>query len=144
MNKTESRDITKRIIIEFEREDKTLYLDELNKITFTDNITQTQLFKAYLSSTSVEKIIYIIHDLLEGKRANSVFLNIESKVDKQIHNFKNPNLIKFIGQKEINKDGVYSMTFLKMDLKSHIRIEFDRDDLEDFLDNLYNTFVDYF
>ena len=36
------------------------------------------------------------------------------------------------------------MTFLKMDLKSHIRIEFDRDDLEDFLDNLYNTFVDYF
>lgn len=144
MNKTESRDITKRIIIEFEREDKTLYLDELNKITFTDNITQTQLFKAYLSSTSVEKIIYIIHDLLEGKRANSVFLNIESKVDKQIHNFKNPNLMKFIGQKEINKDGVYSMTFLKMDLKSHIRIEFDRDDLEDFLDNLYNTFVDYF
>ena len=144
MNKTESRDITKRIIIEFEREDKTLYLDELNKITFTDNITQTQLFKAYLSSTSVEKIIYIIHDLLEGKRANSVFLNIESKVDKSIHNFKNPNLMKFIGQKEINKDGVYSMTFLKMDLKSHIRIEFDRDDLEDFLDNLYNTFVDYF
>lgn len=144
MNKTESRDITKRIIIEFEREDKTLYLDELNKITFIDNITQTQLFKAYLSSTSVEKIIYIIHDLLEGKRANSIFLNIESKVDKQIHNFKNPNLMKFIGQKEINKDGVYSMTFLKMDLKSHIRIEFDRDDLEDFLDNLYNTFVDYF
>lgn len=144
MNKTESRDITKRIIIEFEREDKTLYLDELNKIIFTDNITQTQLFKAYLSSTSVEKIIYIIHDLLEGKRANSVFLNIESKVDKQIHNFKNPNLMKFIGQKEINKDGVYSMTFLKMDLKSHIRIEFDRNDLEDFLDNLYNTFVDYF
>lgn len=144
MNKTESRDITKRIIIEFEREDKTLYLDELNKITFTDNITQTQLFKAYLSSTSVEKIIYIIHDLLEGKRANSVFLNIESKVDKSIHNFKNPNLMKFIGQKEINKDGIYSMTFLKMDLKSHIRIEFNRDDLEDFLDNLYNTFVDYF
>jgi len=144
MNKTESRDITKRIIIEFEREDKTLYLDELNKITFTDNITQTQLFKAYLSSTSVEKIIYIIHDLLEGKRANSVFLNIESKVDKQIHNFKNPNLMKFIGQKEISKDGVYSMTFLKMDLKFHIRIEFDRDDLEDFLDNLYNTFIDYF
>lgn len=144
MNKTESRDITKRIIIEFEREDKTLYLDELNKIIFTDNITQTQLFKAYLSLTSVEKIIYIIHDLLEGKRANSVFLNIESKVDKQIHNFKNPNLMKFIGQKEINKDGVYSMTFLKMDLKSHIRIEFDRNDLEDFLDNLYNTFVDYF
>ena len=144
MNKTESRDITKRIIIEFEREDKTLYLDELNKITFIDNITQTQLFKAYLSSTSVEKIIYIIHDLLEGKRANSIFLNIESKVDKQIHNFKNPNLMKFIGQKEINKDGVYSMTFLKMDLKSHIRIEFDRDDLEDFLDNLYNTFIDYF
>ena len=144
MNKTESRDITKRIIIEFEREDKTLYLDELNKITFTDNITQTQLFKTYLSSTSVEKIIYIIHDLLEGKRANSVFLNIESKVDKSIHNFKNPNLMKFIGQKEINKDGVYSMTFLKMDLKSHIRIEFNRDDLEDFLDNLYNTFVDYF
>lgn len=144
MNKTESRDITKRIIIEFEREDKTLYLDELNKITFTDNITQTQLFKAYLSSTSVEKIIYIIHDLLEGKRANSEFLNIESKVDKSIHNFKNPNLMKFIGQKEINKDGVYSMTFLKMDLKSHIRIEFDRNDLEDFLDNLYNTFVDYF
>ena len=144
MNKTESRDITKRIIIEFEREDKTLYLDELNKIIFTDNITQTQLFKAYLSSTSVEKIIYIIHDLLEGKRANSVFLNIESKVDKSIHNFKNPNLMKFIGQKEINKDGVYSMTFLKMDLKSHIRIEFDRNDLEDFLDNLYNTFVDYF
>ena len=144
MNKTESRDITKRIIIEFEREDKTLYLDELNKITFIDNITQTQLFKAYLSSTSVEKIIYIIHDLLEGKRANSVFLNIESKVDKSIHNFKNPNLMKFIGQKEINKDGIYSMTFLKMDLKSHIRIEFDRNDLEDFLDNLYNTFVDYF
>ena len=144
MNKTESRDITKRIIIEFEREDKTLYLDELNKIIFTDNITQIQLFKAYLSSTSIEKIIYIIHDLLEGKRANSVFLNIESKVDKSIHNFKNPNLMKFIGQKEINKDGVYSMTFLKMDLKSHIRIEFDRNDLEDFLDNLYNTFVDYF
>lgn len=140
MNKTESRDITKRIIIEFEREDKTLYLDELNKITFLSCFTGKELFKTYLSSTSVEKIIYMIHDILEDKEVNSEFLNIETKHE---NNYKNPNIIKFYLSKTRMKNS-YSMKIMKLNNKGFCVIELSREDLEDFLDNLYNTFVDYF
>lgn len=144
MNISTSKDFTGNLIIQFERIDKTLYLDELNKITILSQYTNNELFSTYLSPSSVERIIYMIHDILEDKDVQSEFLNIGSDTER---NFKSSNIMKFHLRKikEEGKEDTYLIQMIKLrPNKGFVRIKLSKDNIEDFLDNLYNTFVDYY